>query len=191
MHFFNLKYEDYEKTKHYQGIDEFGEKLKDYNVGLFFYAGHGVQAKGNNYLIPVDAEVDSENDVEYNCVNAGRVLAKMEDAASKVNIIILDACRDNPFERSWTRKSKGNGLAYMNAPVGSLIAYATSPGMTAADGEDDNGLYTSVILQHITTPGITIEQLFKRVRKTVRNASQNKQIPWESTSLEGEFYFKR
>ncbi|OQY58254.1 MAG: hypothetical protein B6245_12860 [Desulfobacteraceae bacterium 4572_88] len=122
-----MVYEDAEQKAMKRTIDNFGEKLKDYPIGLFFYAGHGVQVKGSNYLIPTDARLRSENDTEYDCVNVGRVLAKMESASSKTNIIILDACRDNPFERSWRRSAAGKGLAFMNAPAGSLIAYATAP----------------------------------------------------------------
>jgi len=156
-----------------KAIDDFGSILGSYDIGLFFYAGHGVQAKGDNYLIPVDASLKTENDVEYNCVNAGRVLAKMEDARNRTNIIILDACRDNPFERSWTRSMAGKGLASITAPVGSMICYATAPGHTASDGAGKNGLYTSALLQHITKPGLPIEEVFKRVRVMVREESDN------------------
>lgn len=170
-------------------IDEFGTRLSDYDVGLFYYAGHGIQVKGNNYLIPVDANLKSENDVEYDCVNAGRLLAKMEDAGSKTNIIILDACRDNPFERSWRRSTHGLGLAFMTAPAGSLISYATSPGATASDGSGRNGLYTTALLEYIHQPNLSLMEMFQRVRTYVRQNSDGQQVPWESTSLEGNFYF--
>jgi len=185
-----IKYEDSIQKTMKIAIDEFGRKLKNYDVGLFFFAGHGVQVKGNNYLIPVDAKLENENDAEYGCVRADRVLAKMEAASSRTNIVILDACRDNPFERSWRRGTKGNGLAFMNAPSGSIIAYATSPGNTAFDGNGTNGLYTSAILKHIQTPNVTIEKMFKLVRSTIMDWSGGKQVPWESTSLRGDFYFK-
>lgn len=172
-------------------MDDFGNRLDNYDVGLFFYAGHGVQVKGNNYLIPVDAKLNNEQDAEYDCVWADRVLAKMESAGSKANIVILDACRNNPFERSWRRSGSGKGLAFMNAPSGSLIAYATAPGNTASDGSGKNGLYTSALLKHISAEGLTIEEVFKRVRKTVMEQSNNKQTPWESTSLTGDFYFQQ
>jgi len=184
-----LKYENCSQKTMKKVIDRFGRKLKDYDVGLFFYAGHGVQVKNNNYLIPVDAKLDDENDAEYNCVRAGRILAKMESAGTRTNIVILDACRDNPFERSWRRGTEGCGFAFMNAPSGSLIAYSTSPGKTAFDGKDTNSPYTSALLQHINSPDITIIQMFQRVRSTVRAKSGNKQTPWESTSLSGDFYF--
>lgn len=174
-----------------RAIDQFGRQLRDYSVGLFYYAGHGVQVNGTNYLIPVDADLRFENDVEYDCIDVGRVLGKMETASNKTNIIILDACRDNPFERSWSRSSQGKGLAFMNAPTGTLIAYATSPGRTASDGFGQNSLYTSSILEYITAPNINILELFQKVRKAVITKSNGDQIPWESTSLMGNFYFKQ
>ena len=174
-----------------QAIDDFGNRLRNFDTGLFFYAGHGIQVKGFNYLIPVDASLESEIDVEYNCVEAGRVLGRMEESGSKTNIVILDACRDNPFERSWTRKAQGQGLAFMNAPSGSLIAYATSPGSTASDGPGQNGLYTSSLLKYMGNTGMTILEVFQKVRSEVRERSNNRQTPWESTSLEGNYYFRK
>jgi|GEM_PF-3698549 len=170
-------------------VDDFGIKLKNFDVGLFYYAGHGIQSRGNNYLVPVEANLSSERQVEYDCIRADRVLSFMEEARSKVNIVVLDACRNNPFERSWSRSTAGNGLAFMNAPSGSLIAYATSPGSTASDGTGSNGLYTESLLEELYSPDITILQMFQRVRATVVEKSGGKQIPWESTSLTGDFYF--
>ena len=172
-----------------KAIDEFGMALHNAAIGVFFYAGHGIQVRGRNYLIPVDAAPYSENDVEYNCVDAGRVLGKMEDAGTSTNIVILDACRENPFERSWSRKSTGNGLAFMNAPEGSLIAYSTAPGQTASDGSSRNSPYTSGLIRYMNTPNLKIEDLFKLVRMSVREETEGIQVPWESTSLEGDFYF--
>ncbi|MEM6843664.1 MAG: caspase family protein [Bacteroidota bacterium] len=186
-----MKYENLQQNEIKRAIDDFGQQLKNYDVGLFFYAGHGVQVNGSNYLIPIDAQLASAYDVEYDCVRADRVLAKMEGANSRTNIVMLDACRDNPFERSWTRGTQGNGLAFMSAPRGSLVAYATAPGQTASDGGGEHGIYTEALLNHLTTPNLTIEQVFKRVRATVSQKSEGKQIPWESTSLTGDFYFKK
>jgi hypothetical protein len=185
-----MKYHDTDQKTMKQAMDDFGIKLVNFDIGLFFYAGHGIQVSGVNYLIPIDAMIENENQVEYDCVRADRVLSYMEDAGSKTNIIILDACRDNPFQRSW-RSAANQGLAFMDAPTGSIIAYATSPGSMAFDGEGKNGLYTSALLRHIKTPDTTIEEVFKKVRKTVREESNGKQIPWESTSLEGIFYFTK
>ena len=186
-----MKYEDCSQKNMKRAMDKFGRNLKGKDVGLFFYAGHGVQVDGHNYLLPVDAKLDSENDAEYDCVRADRVLAKMETAGSKTNIVILDACRDNPFERSWRRGTKGAGLAFMNAPSGSLIAYSTGPGKTALDGRGQNSPYTSALLQHIGTPNITVLEMFQKVRSTVRSQSNYKQTPWESTCLNGNFYFTK
>ena len=190
-----LEYADLDKAGMQRAVDEFGNLLNDFDVSLFFYAGHGIQVNGNNYLIPVDARISSKNDVEYNSIDAGRVLSKMEDTQSKANIIILDACRNNPFERSWTRAVKvnggGSGLAFMSAPSGSIIAYSTSPGNTAADGESGtNGVYTAALLEHMKTPNIPIEEMFKRVRVTVEQKTNKRQVSWESTSLKGNFFFK-
>ena len=184
------KYTDLDQSAMKRVIDEFGSSLNNAEVGLFFYAGHGIQANGRNYLIPVDASLKTENDVEYNCVDAGRILARMEDAGTKTNIVILDACRDNPFERSWSRKSTGQGLAFMDAPMGSLIAYSTAPGKTASDGAGNNSPYTSALIQYMKIPNIKIEDFFKKVRVLVREKTKGQQTPWESTSLEGDFYFQ-
>lgn len=183
------EYENLNQSEIKKVIDEFGNKLKGYDIGLFYYAGHGIQAKGYNYLIPVDAQLKTEEQVEYDCVRADRILGLMETSGTKVNIIILDACRNNPFERSWTRSASGKGLAFMNAPRGTLIAYATSPGSTASDGAGKNGLYTSALLESIQIPDITIIQMFQNVRNIVVQKSQDQQIPWESTSLTADFYF--
>jgi hypothetical protein len=186
-----MKYENLTQKDMKKAIDNFGVKLTGYNVGLFYYAGHGIQSDGFNYLIPVEAQLLSYEDIDYDCVRADRVLSKMEYAATDVNIIILDACRNNPFERQWSRAAAGKGLAFMDAPSGSLIAYATSPGRTAADGSGKNGLYTSILLRYIQQRGLQIEEVFKNVRKDVESQSGGSQIPWESTSLKGQFYFRR
>ncbi len=184
-----MKYENCTQREMKMAMDDFGSRLKNQDVGLFFYAGHGVQVSRYNYLIPVDAKLTNEKKVEYTCVRADRVLAEMEIAGSRTNIVILDACRDNPFERSWRRGSEGAGLAFMNAPSGSLIAYSTAPGKTALDGEGRNSPYTSALLEHINTANITVLEMFQGVRSTVMAKSGGKQIPWESTSLRGNFYF--
>lgn len=185
-----LKCENCNQNDMKRMIDDFGQQLVNYDVGLFFYAGHGIQSKGVNYLVPVDSKLDYERDVEYNCVMAERVLAKMEGAKSKINLIILDACRDNPFERSWSRSIDSKGLAFMNAPSGSLIAYSTAPGNTASDGEGSNGMYTTALLKYIAEDDLQIEDMFKKVRQKVLLDSGGKQTPWESTSLTKDFYFK-
>ncbi|GAB3018540.1 hypothetical protein GCM10027051_24710 [Niabella terrae] len=172
-------------------IDDFGTELEKYDIGLFYFAGHGVQVKGLNYLIPVDANLKSERTVEYDCVQVDRILSHMENAKTSVNLIILDACRNNPFERSWGRDLSQRGFAVMDAPKGSLIAYSTSPGKTASDGEEKNGLYTGELIAEIKSVNLTITQLFQKVRKAVMEKSKDSQVPWESTSLTADFYFNR
>ncbi len=168
-------------------IDAFGKKLRKGGTGLFFYAGHGVQLGGNNYIIPVDAQITSESDVKWEGVAAGRVLGKMEDAENDLNIIIMDACRNNPFARSF--RSSVQGLAKMDAPKGSLIAYSTAPGNVAADGQGRNGVYTRYLLREIQKPELKIEDVLKNVRIAVTRETGDRQVPWESSSLTGDFYF--
>ncbi|WP_415713401.1 caspase family protein [Maridesulfovibrio sp.] len=168
-------------------IKKFGQQLFNAETGLFYFAGHGMQINGQNYLIPVDANVASESDVKYESVNAGRVLDKMNEAGNKVNIVLLDACRDNPFARSF--RSGRKGLARMDAPPGSIIGYATAPGQTASDGIGRNGVYTKALLNNIAKPGADINQMFMAARIEVAKLTGNKQIPWESSSLMDYFYF--
>ena len=170
-------------------LREFGNRLKQTGgTGLFYYAGHGMQVKGANYLIPVDADIASEAEVRYMSVDANQVLDIMEQAGNPLNIVILDACRDNPFSRSF--RSKQSGLAQMDAPSGMLVAFATAPGAVAYDGEGVNGVYTKHLLRNLTIPGLPIELVLKRVREGVSTETAQKQIPWESSSLLGDFYFK-
>ncbi|MCK6618049.1 MAG: tetratricopeptide repeat protein [Cyclobacteriaceae bacterium] len=185
-----LRHENLTQNQMKKAINDFGLKLRDFEVGLFYYAGHGIQHKGINYMIPVEADLQAAEQVEFDCVPADRVLAFMDAASTKVNILIMDACRNNPFERSWNRSFEGSGLAMMNAPTGTLIAYATAPGKVASDGESANGLYTSVLLKYLKDPALNIEQVFKRVRTEVTEKSHGAQVPWETTSLTGgDFYF--
>lgn len=186
-----LGFEVIEKTNVAQkemnrAIVQFGEKLRGDSVALFYYAGHGMQVKGKNYLIPVDAQIQSEASVRVEAVDVDGVLDQL--TVSPLNIVILDACRNNPFERRF--RSVGGGLAQMDAPKGSLIAYATAPGKTAADGDNRNGLYTQELLKHIQTPGLPLETVFKRVRIGVMAASGEAQTPWETSSLTGDFFFR-
>jgi len=170
-----------------RSIRDFAKRIKAGGVGLFYYAGHGVQVNGENYLVPIGAEMRSEDEVDDDCVRASFVLEKMEDADNRVNIVILDACRNNPYARSF--RSGTRGLARMDAATGSILAYSTAPGDVAADGEGGNGLYTSKLLMHINTPGLAIEEMLKEVRKDVMAASSDQQVPWESSSLTGDFAF--
>jgi len=156
-------------------------------VGLFYFAGHGLQLEWRNYLLPVDARIAGAGDVAAQCVDMSGLLGGVRSAANPMNVIILDACRDNPF--AGEARAEQKGLSQMDAPTGTLLAYATAPGNTADDGGGANGLYTENLLREMRVREAKIEDVFKRVRLGVRRASGGRQIPWESTSLEEDFYF--
>ena len=169
-------------------IQSFTDELtKTKGVGLFYYAGHGAQLAWRNYLIPVDASIEKLEDMKERTVELAALLQGLHKASNPMNVIILDACRDNPFGTRVPTETKG--LSQFDAPPGSLLAYATSPGNTAGDGDGANGLYTENLLREIRVPDAKIEDVFKRVRLAVRRRSEGQQIPWESTSLEEDFYF--
>jgi tetratricopeptide (TPR) repeat protein len=161
---------------------------KDQTVGLFFYAGHGLQFEGVNYLVPVDASVTTPTDVVYACYPADKILGKMEFANTRMNIVILDACRSNPFPNT-TRSGGPVGLAQVRAAKGSYVAFATAPGSVASDGTGRNGLYTQELLKVMLKPNLTIEQVFKEVRQHVSELSDGKQSTWDNSNIIGDFYF--
>jgi len=171
-----------------EAIQAFGADLaKSKGVGVFYYAGHGAQLGWRNYLIPVDADVQKLEDMRTQTVELNILLAGLTKAQNAMNVIILDACRDNPFGSKVPTEHKG--LSQFDAPARSLLAYATSPGNTAGDGSGAHGLYTENLLREIKVPEAKIEDVLKRVRLNVRRTSEGQQIPWESTSLEEDFYF--
>ena len=170
-------------------VKEFRASLKNNDVGLFFFAGHGMQIDGENYLAAVDTKADDETEAKHSCLALNRVIDTLEKSDTATNIVVLDACRDNPFERAWHRSVSTRGLAPVYAPKGTIIAYATSPGQVANDGAGRNGAYTAALLKHIDTPDCSLESIFKRVRNTLSAATNGKQISWEHTSLAGEFFF--
>jgi len=173
-----------------RAIQEFGSRLEKAGpgaVGLFYYAGHGVQLNGRNYLIPTTARIEREGDVEIEAVSADWVIEQMRYARNRLNIVILDACRNNPFTRSM--RSVDHGLATMDAPAGILIAYSTAPGAVAADGTGRNSPYTEALTQAMREMHEPVEQVFKHVRVGVMSATSGRQVPWESSSLTGDFYF--
>jgi len=184
-----LSYTDISRAEMRKAINEFGVKLTEKDgVGLFYYAGHGLQYQGKNYLVPIDANIQQSYEIEDECVKADLVLRMMEQFKNPLNIVIMDACRNNPYTRSF--RDMNQGLAKPdNAPVGSLIAFATAPGSVASDGEGDNGLYTQELLKAMKTPGYSLEQVFKEVRNNVLFATNDTQIPWENSSLRGDFFF--
>ena len=160
---------------------------KERCIGLFYYAGHGVQLNWRNYLIPVDADIRKPEDIPSKTFELNVLFGQLIKASNSMNIIILDACRDNPFGKTVVVDQKG--LGQFDAPPGSILSYATGPGNVANDGVGKNGLFTENLLKEMINPTAKIEDVFKRVRLNVRLASKGSQIPWESTSLEQDFYF--
>lgn len=171
-----------------KGLNEFSLEINAREVALFFFAGHGMQIEGENYLTAVDTEFDQEIDAKYSSLPLNKIVEIMEKGSNQTDIIMLDACRTNPYERKW-RGTESRGLAPVYAPKGMIIGYATSPGQVAYDGDGENGAYTDAFLRHVSTPDTTIEDLFKRVRNTLSSSTKGRQISWEHTSLMGDFYF--
>ncbi|MDO9068145.1 MAG: caspase family protein, partial [Deltaproteobacteria bacterium] len=175
------------KTKQIGGtLREFRSKLTPGSVALVFYAGHGLQIKGDNYLPAVDADINSEEDVPNQSIAMKQIMDVLDESKSRLNLVFLDACRNNPYARSF--RSSDRGLARVNAPSGTLISYATKPGSVAADGTGRNGLYTSKLLAQLDSTQ-QIELALKRVVTEVKAASKGKQEPWMEGSIEGDFCF--
>jgi uncharacterized caspase-like protein len=171
-----------------QAVSKVRERLKgQQGIGMLYYAGHGLQVEFRNYLVPIDARLAAASDVSRQTLDVGSVIEAFQAAGNRMNIVVLDACRDNPFPDTGT----GKGLAPVDAPTGTFLAYATAPGNVAADGDAQagNGLYTGYLVRELQKPAARIEDVFKRVRFQVRQHSKGQQIPWESTSLEEEFFF--
>lgn len=155
-------------------------------VAMIYYAGHGVQVAGENYLLPVDAKISAPSDLPGNSLRLVDMMGTLESIPSRMRIVVLDACRNNPFPGV---NDAGRGLAIVDAPNGSIVGYSTAPGMEAQDGDGKHSPYTSAFLNVAREPNLPIEQLFKRVRLEVNNATEGKQTPWESSSLTSDFYF--
>lgn len=175
---------------------DFAVKSVGSEVRVFFYAGHASQLKGRNYLIPVDAHFASEDELPRKAASASELVERLGQMRSGVNIVILDACRNQPFPVGTRTRGIGSGrslaagLAQVSAPKGTLVAYSTAPGGIALDGPGSNSTYTSHLLANLATPGLPVEQLFKRVRIAVSEETRQTQIPWETSSLMGEFCFR-
>ena len=184
-----------------EAIRGFVRESRSYDVRVFYYAGHGVQVDGKNYLIPVDAKIQVEDDIPRQSADVAEMLDRLGQNNTGMNMVILDACRNNPFSDGATIVANGRrlrfrggvpaGLAPQDAPTGTLVAFATSPGGVAIDGANaEHSLYTKHLLAHLSTPGLPVEDLFKRVRVRVAEETKGQQIPWESSSLTGDFCFK-
>jgi Caspase domain len=184
-----IELRDGNKAQMTAAIAKVSDSLKGkQGVGMLYYAGHGLQLDWRNYMVPVDANLKTAADVAKQTIDLSSVVDTFKAAGNRMNIVVLDACRDNPFGAS---TSSGKGLAQLDAPPSTLLAYATAPGNVADDGDtkSGNGLYTQYLLQELKRPAAKIEDVFKRVRLNVRKQSDGRQIPWESTSLEDDFFF--
>ena len=170
-----------------RAVDRFVTALHPGDVAVFYYAGHGVQLGGDNFIVPVDFDAKDEADAKYASYPISRVQERMEASGSQLNVLILDACRNNPFRNS---RAAGGGLSAMNAGRGTLIAFATGPGKTADDSAASaNGLFTGHVVKALREPGLTLDQIFNRVRERVDSDSRHQQTPWSVTSVIGEFRF--
>jgi hypothetical protein len=174
----------------------FSRALADADVGILYYAGHGLQVGLRNYLVPTDARLQSERDLEFEAVALDFVMRQMEiDREGKTNIVFLDACRDNPLARNLARAmgtrsvGVGRGLAEVQAGVGTFIAYATKPGEVAQDGEGRNSPFTAALAKAVKAPGKSLTAVMVDVRKEVLATTRNRQVPWDHSALTGEFYF--
>lgn len=183
---------DLSKREMEKRIRAFANKLIGADVGLFFYAGHGLQVDGRNFLAPVDATLKSDTDLDFEAIELDLVLKQLE-RNSRVSIVFLDACRDNPLAANLALASRslsiGRGLAQVEKAVGMMIAFATQPGNVALDGQGRNSPFTAALLRHIDSEGASINDVMINVRKDVLDATNGKQVPWENSSLTGQFYF--
>jgi hypothetical protein len=180
---------DLDKARFDTAVQNFGNQLIGADVALFYYAGHGIQVRGTNYLVPITANPVRETDVDFQMIDVSLVLRQMEGAGTKLNLVILDACRNNPFGGRGLRSSDG-GLAQIRAPEGTLLSYATQPGNVALDGDDGHSPYTKALVDTMQKPGLDVFQTFNQVGLTVKRATGSSQQPWVSTSpIDGSFYF--
>src|ERR1019366_4341467 len=180
---------DLDKAALDTNVQNFGRQVQGADVALFYYAGHGVQVSGSNYLVPVSANPTREADVDFQMFNVNLVLRQMQGSGTRLNMVILDACRNNPFGARGLRASDG-GLAQMRAPEGTLISYATQPGSVAQDGSDGHSPYTKALATTIKQVGLDIFQTFNQVGLTVKRETGGSQQPWVSSSpIDGSLYF--
>ena len=181
---------DMDKAALDRAVQGFGRQIQDADVALFYYAGHGVQINGSNYLVPVDANPTREADVDFQMLDVNLVLRQMQLSGTKLNLVVLDACRNNPFGGRGLRAATG-GLAQMKAPEGTLISYATQPGGVAQDGVDGNSPYSKALAATIRRGGLDVFQTFNEVGLAVKRSTNNAQEPWLASSpIGGSFYFK-
>ena len=182
-----IKRTDLDQRGMKQAMLEFGRKLKQgAEASMFFYAGHGIEVDGRNYLVPTDSNTESKEEADIQNVEVNDFLALMENSGVPLNIVVLDACRNNPFRGL---RSIGGGLAPVRAPVGTFVAYSTAPGSVAADGTGKNSPFTTALAETMKVPGLALESVFKQTRSKVRVATGGAQVPFDSSAIEGDFYF--
>jgi hypothetical protein len=183
-----LQYANLSLIQFRDALKDFNDRLDKYEVGMVFFAGHGMQIDGENYLCAIDTDFRDENFAKHTSIPLNLILDMVKKSKLYTKIFILDACRTNPYERNF-RSGYQRGLAPVYAPIGTIIAFATSPGETASDGNGKNGAFTYALLQHIGQQDLKIEEVFKRTRNTLYAITSSKQLSWEHTSLMGDFYF--
>jgi uncharacterized caspase-like protein len=180
---------DLDKAGFDRALAQFGKELIGADVALLYYAGHGVETHGLNYLVPVDANPSDEGDVFAEAVSLSDILDRLEKSGTRINLVLLDACRDNPFRDRGVRSTTG-GLAQMPAPVGTLISFATQPRRVSLDGDDGHSPYTSALVEAMQRPGAGLFKTFNEVGLAVEKATHGRQLPWLSSSpIAGNFYF--
>jgi len=172
-----------------KGVREFGNRLMSYDVGLVYYSGHGIEVKGRNFFLPISEDIKHEDEVADQALDANLILEKMASANKNINILIVDACRNNNLTSKY--RSKTVGLAPMEAPKGIIVAFSTSPGKVAEDGNTRNSPYTKNLIKEMIVPNRPIETVFKATRRGVLEETKGRQTPWENTSLSGDFYFSQ
>ncbi|MDB5384123.1 MAG: hypothetical protein JWO26_3755 [Rhodospirillales bacterium] len=180
---------DLDKRRLDRAVQDFGRAVQGADVALFYYSGHGMQVQGTNWLMPVDSSPTGARDLDFHAVDAALVLRQLEGSGTRLNFLILDACRNNPFASRGVRAT-GSGLAEMRAPEGTIISYATQPGNVAADGAGTNSPYTAALADAMRQPGLDVFRLFNQVGLSVRAATAGQQQPWFASSpISGQFYF--
>ena len=177
-------------------IREFSRKIENADLALFYYAGHGLQVTGKNYLVPIDAKLEREGDLSFEAIDVDVVLQQLE-SGPRANLVFLDACRNNPLARNFARSlgirsaAVGMGLASIQGGIGTMIVYATQPNNVALDGDGRNSPFTAALLAHLPNPGVDISIVLRRVRADVIQATNQKQVPWDHSSLVGELVLAR
>jgi uncharacterized caspase-like protein/predicted metal-dependent hydrolase len=182
------KLEDAGYREMLDALRNFGQKMqRQRGAALFYFSGHGLQMEGENYLMPVDSDIRRAHEIKYSALHVAQVLDEMEYANNRINIVVLDASRNSSFAGEY--RSVSRGLAQVKAPGGTMIALATAPGNVSTDAKEHSSLYTKQLIANLSVPGLPIEQVFKRVRADVMHESDGAQVPWENSSLVGDFYF--